>query len=661
MPVFDRDTTKFYPVEEFGLGGLNTLSEPTDILDIELSDVRNMVFTDGILQPRNGSLLYLAKPLGETNSPNQLLTATDSNGTDYMIAWYGVNIYLADTINDQWIKLNQTYTPATGGLFYGATNWNGGTTIDNTSSATIAMSGDRFYMGNGTDDVCKWDMAITTLAVASLSTDTTLTLTDSASFPASGSVLVQVTGGGAVVIDYTANDVSTGVLTLTITADAVLPIHSTVTIQLIDVSAVPKGSVLTASKNGRLWICNSNGYENQVNFSQSVNPEDFALTSDLTSGGQFNVTEGRGGILGLIDFGNYLSIEKVDSKFQVNFNYNSDNSAFVVTYISYLNGDGIGPQSASSILNYMNVEYYPTTNQGIMSFSPSTTGSQTTSGLNVLSQTINNLVTESLDFEFARTAGLAQKLYWVCSLPTVGIKSAVNNLVIMYDLVRAAENETINSGFQIGGSAWTVFDNWNAVDIKPVNGILYYLSANDGAVYQCNVPGNYQDAVLKNPIAYTAYALSKRFNLSTPSNLNKLKYFYIEGYISLNTTFYVNVLYNEGGSLSTQSYLIAGTNKTIVVNSPRGGLGAFVLGSPLLGGVDLQTLQDAGKPLFFRAYLETSQALIWQNIQIQAFSNSLGAFWGMTKCVMITEQMNSIPTSLVLGPSSVPMLRIQSL
>lgn len=59
MPILPPTTT-LYPVEKFGLGGLNSFDEPASIENIELADVKNMVFDDGILKNRQGSLLTLA-------------------------------------------------------------------------------------------------------------------------------------------------------------------------------------------------------------------------------------------------------------------------------------------------------------------------------------------------------------------------------------------------------------------------------------------------------------------------------------------------------------------------------------------------------------------------------------------------------------------------
>lgn len=634
MPILPQNSI-LYNVKNL-LGGLNTFDDPSDIQDIEIADVRNMVLDDGVLQNRKGSLLNRAKPTGETASPFQMLVATDSKGVDYMICNYGLNFYLNDFINNQWIKLNQSYTPTTANVFYGSTNWNAGS------------SDDRFYFGNGVDLNMKWIMAVTTLKVATNITDPNIVLTNSKSFPASGSIIVQ-NGSNQYVLPYTSNTTSTGVLNLTGTVGAVIPAGATITVPITSVAdastGIQKASIFTKSF-GRLFTANEVGAENTIHYSIVGNPEDHTVSSTINSGGFYTLFKGKGAILGMTDYGEYLSIEKQDVISKFTFRNASDNSGFIVEVFPVISGDGIGPANKAEILNYMNTLYYPTVGEGIVSFSPTQTGSSTTSGLTLLSQKINNLITEVLDFSISRTAGLGQKLYWSVSLPTIGTPTVINNIVLMYDLVRASLNNP--------ASAWTIFDNWNAVDLKPVNNILYYLSASDGAVYEAYE--GYQDAISGVPTPYTSMALTKRFNLNSPATLIKAQYIYIEGFISLSTKLYINVFDNEKGSLGKQSYKIEGDNQTLTSNAFSGGLGRFVNGLPLLGGIEFSTIQNATQPLFFRAYLEVSQAFREHNLQLQFFTIDMGSQWGISAITLITLPEQSIETALVLGPSSVPAI-----
>jgi hypothetical protein len=143
----------------------------------------------------------------------------------------------------------------------------------------------------------------------------------------------------------------------------------------------------------------------------------------------------------------------------------------------------------------------------------------------------------------------------------------------------------------------------------------------------------------------------------------RAQYLYLEGYITLNTKFYVKVLNNENGYLGTQSYEIAGNNPDITFPSGTltGGLGRFVLASPMLGGLDLATLQAFQAPIFFRVYLELSQAFRQHNIQAQMYSVDLGSQWGVSKMVLISQPEDSIETRLVMSPATIPLLVEQSL
>lgn len=709
MPVLPQ-TTKITDVSKFGLYGLNSFDEPASIDNLELSNLRNVIFDDGILQPRKGSLLAIAKPAGETANPFQMLIATNSAGVDYLIAVYGTNFYLWDETNAQWIKINTTFTPATTGVFYGSANWNNGT-VD-----------DRFYFGNGVDDTMKWIMAVNTVKTTTTSADTTITLNSAESFPQSGNLIV-VNAGSSFNLPYTAinktytadtiafvisgttytitdsangfitagfsigdviqvsgthnnnsqfkiTNVAAGTLTvgeetiaesagdnftltgtkgqvikLSGTVGQIVPAGSTVTVPITDATTVPVGSIFTKFY-GRLWVTNSQGYENGVHYSHSGNPEDYDTSGGIDAGGSFVLFEGKGGILGAIDYGAYLVMLKEDIIYQIVPEPASDLSSIYFQPIPLISGDGIGPANTAEVLKYMNLLYYPTDGEGIISFNPAQTGTSTGSNLNLLSQKINNIVVEDLDFSISRTTGFGQKLYWLCSLSTIGTPLGVNNLVLMYDLVRAGENQT--------QSAWTIFDNWNAVDIKPVNGILYYLSQGDGALYQTGE--GYQDVLESQPHPYTAYALSKRFNLDSPATLFRCQFIYLEGFISINTTLYVTIYDNENGSLGSQSYQIAGNNPNII--SPfTAGLARFMLASPLLGGVDLATLPSNQATLqFFRVYLETSQAFRPHNVQAAIFSVDEGSQWGVSKLSIVSQPEQSVETSLVLSPSSAPIV-----
>ena len=1004
MPVLPEKLNTPKVINKVALSGLNTWDDPKDIADQECADILNMVFDEGMIKPRGGSYLYRAKPALETDDPFQMLVATTSDGIDYLIANYGVNFYLDDTINNQWIWLNPSggYIPYSTGLYYGTTPWNQG------------IADDRFYFCNGTDPVIKWYTALDTLHIATVATDTTLTLNDAIRFPQSGSLVVKGTTG-EFILKYSTK--SGNVLNLVGTVGQIVPIGSSVTIPIVSVPEIdqsqniandatpfgtndsttlhnkvaqsfvaskdtvegfifnkqsdtgvflndvkfslrtdsggspsstilqsktidnadwigrnlglqginfrtnepisflpspqsaglndmtqsgnfsgtqsdefrviidsvadsginnlvfnglggdvllidssgytggssntnqyrlfitepggfpqpfgyelykngtlvdfgplqapggvgfplnttydginfnipvnivgsvppavtaysgslqngmvwtlnirapqisdtfqwfkndlttpvasgvaitgsdqtlangisikfehttghtysdswdfywqynkvtigntywlvfettkndlpagdtnnhpnigintaggyasglvkydntsdgwitiptidlyffilstpfiPRGKILKKSQ-GRLFLFNSVFNENAFNYSQINDPENFEINDTANTGGFYTVYHGKGGIVDVNDFGEYLLIEKENDLLKCMFLFDSTNTNFIVQITPVISGESIGPVSNATALNYMNNLYYVTNEEGIIEFTPEATGGQTTSTLNIISQKINNYVTRVLDFENSRCAGWNQKLFWVTAVPLLkGLpKPYPNNGVIMYDLIR---------------QAWTRFDNWNCADIKPVNNTLYYFSLNDGAIYQCFV--DFQDAANGNPLEYTASFSTKRFDLDSPELLSKEIYVYLQGYINLSSKFYVDILYNENGYLGKQTYLIDGSSSIYVFGGIQGGLGYFPFGIPLLGGFNLRTMQGAQNLAFFRVYLECSQAFRPHNIQVVCYSQDLGSEWGVNNITLITAPEKSIETQLVLSPTLNP-------
>lgn len=707
MPNLPKDITSYH-VNKVALGGICTFDDPKDIDITECVDIENMQFDDGFISPRGGSFLHLSKPSGEDASAFQMLIATNSNGTDFNIANYGTSFYLEDSANRQWIKLNQSYSPSSSGIYYGSSNWNAG------------YSDDRFYFGNGNDSTMKWVMAYSQLSASATSSATSISLSNSASFPArlqvgnpsisiaspavislsfphglsagdivtfsttgelpsgitesanyyvisggltSTSFQISVSNGGSAVITggtqsgvhtvftktipiivqngasaislkYTSN--SGNVLSLTSSIGADVPSGSTVTMPILQMQGMPKGKIFTVFQNDNLVIANKLNFENAFAFSAGGNPETFVpVGSTVGDALEGTLIKGKGGIIGIDNFGEYLIFEKQDILMRFQFQYSSDGATAIPIFTPIINGDGVGPVNPATKINYMNTLYYTTTTQGIIAFNPQTTGTQTTSELKVLSQKIQNYVVKVLNFTNGRTASFNQKLFFANAVPLLNdVPSTINNGIIMYDLLRGV---------------WTRYSGWNVADIKEINKKLYYLSLNDGAMYECFV--DYQDAQGETPYEYDVSFTTKRFDLDQPERLSRKGYVYIQGYISLTTKFYVDIMYNENGSLGKQTYLIDGSNSKIVQNNLTGGLSAYPFAVPLLGGFNLRTMQNSQQPAFFRCYLETSQAFRPHNIQLKLYSVEIGSYWGINNITMMQWNEQSVNNELVLGPT----------
>jgi hypothetical protein len=163
----DFEPEKFYTVSVPGTGGLHTIVDPQDIDDTEMADCRNVIFTGGYVQPRQGCSKLFSKPNGETNTPNILSRATTSDGVDYLITVYGSNFYLWDSVNSQQILLNtgSSYIykspPGVSGYqkFWSYETWLGG------------IGTDVMYFVNGVDTTTKWQMSLGYTSLAAVASD----------------------------------------------------------------------------------------------------------------------------------------------------------------------------------------------------------------------------------------------------------------------------------------------------------------------------------------------------------------------------------------------------------------------------------------------------------------------------------------------------------
>lgn len=186
-----------------GMGGLNAISDEEFIEDNELEDCQNVVYQNGVLTPRQGSYLFANKPTGEIGSPLSLIRLRSSDKTDFLIAKYGgtsgINYYLWDPNNSDWIKINGLYVPYAV-LPDGYTSFNNGRGVGN----------DFGYGGNGTDNTWKWPMSLTTLAAATGSSNSFVDIADGSKFSFEGvlnntTLLIQ---DGGTLRSFTATSVS---------------------------------------------------------------------------------------------------------------------------------------------------------------------------------------------------------------------------------------------------------------------------------------------------------------------------------------------------------------------------------------------------------------------------------------------------------------------
>ena len=489
------------------------------------------------------------------------------------------------------------WTPTTTykGLYYGYTNWNAG------------ISADVLYAGNGTESNIKWPIAFSTIAVTTGASDSTLTLTDATKFPATGYIVIKVSGGTEVYKNYTAKSGNT--LTLNGTVGSIIASGAGVTMQLMQSGMLdgssPKlpiiGKIFTKFQ-GRMIVANKTGAETTVYGSILGNPEDFTVDTTEDKGFSTVITDGSGGISGVDVFGEYLLIEKDDSMHKLNIDtnqYSDGTSTKLIKTLPVVSDISMGPVQPWARIKKNNLIYYATATEGILSVNPTVTGQQMSVDVAILSQPIQPYVV-SLDFTDSRTTSFNQKILWSAK------KVVTSDTIVVYDLLR---------------NIWTRFTGWQVKDWLLHNKKLYFGATSDNNIYEA-----FTDVKLDGEFSYETFALSKRFDLTQSSLPKTMAKIFMSGYISQAEVLKFDVILITGDKIVTIPYQIKGNGSYLVGSIPKA-LAMYMMGLFTLGMVKYDLDEVTG---LFKVYLAIPLRYGFFTLQIKTYSTVNGTDWGWT-------------------------------
>lgn len=331
----------------------------------------------------------------------------------------------------------------------------------------------------------------------------------------------------------------------------------------------------------------------------------------------------------MIDFGQYLGIVKANAVVQFYFTIDATDDTIGPNTNPTIYGESVFPVGAhlnpkSGVnITVENALYIVTQNQGIFQYVPASTGAQLSTTITPFSDDILSLFTSKLiDFSMGRVEYFNRLLIYSCSsIP------GVNNLWLIYDFV---------------WQTWTIWDNLNDVDHKEISGVLYFLCNDDGGLYFYDST-SYQDARAGNAVGFSSYIYSKRYDWGEAANPKTQGMAMVQGYITPNTKIYVDVLYNEGGTLAVSTYIIDGSNTDYVAQMPIYTPGRISLGQNPIGGAQIGTIG------VFRVFLDLLNRLGAHVIQFRFYTSNVGDQWGLTGLAVNPEINEQIPTELKLG------------
>lgn len=695
----------FTDTRQPGMKGINTIVDPHDIDEQSSPDILNMYFDQGVIGIRPGYSLFASKPTGETGTPLQLAIAKTSDGVNYIISVYtsGTNVnnfYVWDSVNSRWISINGAYAPTFSQiLYFGSQNWNMayaddriyfGNKYDDTARWRISLNylsvpaaasdeqltltdASRFHTYSAAVSAASSVLTITAspnataaytnswergqmvyytgLGLSGITSgniyyaipgsygtpatgQTTLGLATTLANAIAG-VAINISGSptGATVykVDpitiYDGNHTSQAiyynrvgnVLSLVSSVGNTFGIGSSVCPTLTDRPAVPKGNVLNTYQ-ARFVSTAGFGTENTMFLSRINEPEDYiVVTDDITSGGFQIFNDGGGGIIDVKSFGQFLLVEKTNGMSQFSFQVNTDLSSQIATVVPIITGIGMGPMNLRSNLLAMNSIYYPSGSAGFIMLSPLTTGTNASTGLQVISYNINNIY-PNYNFSNSKGAFYKNKLFWTAQSPTS------QNVIFVYDTIR---------------QAWTKFDSWNPADMAVTNSNQFlFLSAIDGNVYQA-FSGYTENG---NPV--NSYFYTKLNTMGRASMVKTVESIYIEGYMTQSTTIYADVLYNEKGSLFTQTYeMSVGTTGFQFTNVDIDALGMIPFNQGIMDSLRLSQIQNFG---YYRGFLAVPLAFGLFALEVKFYTKQANAVWYMTgHAVNPLIEPNTPPTMMI--------------
>lgn len=414
-----------------------------------------------------------------------------------------------------------------------------------------------------------------------------------------------------------------------------------ITVPITAATGIPKGNKLvigTASGAGfRLFVSGVQKYENYIYWSNAFNwvspsatvQENFTSAAGTFtgsgmpgSGGQ-PVPYGEGGIIDLIDFGSYLAALKNNSLVNIAFTIDTTDDTTDLVPSPLIFGESVFPVGQNVNIVIENALYLTTISQGIYELVPASTGNTLSTTFQPFSDSILSLFSSGLvNFSKGRSAFFNRAWYIPCStIPNV------NDIVLVFDFV---------------WGVWTIWDNLNAADMQESNGTLYILCGDDGGLYYID-PNSYQDFRSGVPIGYSTYLFTKRFDWDKPANVKQQSLAMIQGYIGQTTKLYVDVLFNENGSLAAATYEIDGNNSIYVEQIPIYGPGRISLGQNPIGGAQEGTIG------VFRVYLDLAFGVGAHVVQFKVRSQNIGDNWGITGVSVNPELNEVIPTDHVIG------------
>jgi len=549
--------------------GLQTSRNSDDLPDGKSPDLLNVRITGSHFR---GSLGYsligsrsssagsiTAQYTYKRNDGEQRMVRVRDDDSTGVLEWW-------DATNEEWYTL---ITGLTTGLKMGFTEFN--------TSATNQM-----VFCNGVQNMSVWTGSTTRLTASVTATDTTINVSDTTNFPASGTIIYNGSE-----IAYTSK---TGTTFEVASAHASSGADDGVAEAADDstYSTITKGNILLSAKD-RLWIAGQLAAPNALDYSDEGAAFIFTGGANRADSGTEDFFNIGGAITGLSEKGDEIIVIGEDGADGFSFTYPTSTTK-APNFREIFRAVGRGCVSFKSVFKLSN-EVYFATKTGIAALSD-LEGTE-----KVFDKSITRDVLPTLK-EYAFND--ASCIYFEKeSILLMSCKSDVdfpgNDTVIGLEFYR---NRDGSDTFGV-----TKFD-WPVNEFSIFEDVLYFGSSLEMNSFKGF--DTYQNDGSPRNIRYA----TKRFNLKDPFQNKESRLIGVRGFIKDGTDIDVSVLFNAG-FLGEISKTIESTG-TYVSTTTLNTIGAFALGTNPIGA----TLSEVSELKEFTVFLDVGVDYNWRDIQV---------------------------------------------
>ena len=580
---------KWVTVKEFK--GLQTKFDPTKIEDGANANGQNTSVNNGdriTLRNLGYEIFPSTASLSLNNIPvNSLWTFRKRDGTNILLRARDTFVEWFEPLNNTWEKL---VTGLTAGKKFGYAHYN-----INTDQLSYN------WFCNGVDNMKRWDGSHTTLTSNLNLTDVVINVTDTSSFGASGTVIVN----GAT-IAYASKTPTTFVVAASgITATAGQGIATIPA----DFAGHPKGNIM-ASYDNRLWISGISTTPQSVYFSKYGDSTDFSILTTVTastaqSSGAFNLIEGGGAVTNITFDEQSIYLHKDSMIYKATLT----DSLYTLQPFKPFDGKALNMGSIRGAFTGSNATFFVTPDNQIMSMERVTNIDYPQA--EAISDIIKTISDQS---DFSIMAGIAfkDKAYFACKSATTAV---MNDTILVWNHVIKEWDSPI-TGLQV--SDWAIYNNGTTKD-------LYFASALDSDVYKINTTPT--DRVNPDPTAtldITGSWKSKQFDFGDPTVQKEMSDVFIEGYITPQTKLNVMLYIDDNGfSQKLQTVIDGSVQKYLYSTNVTNTFGLTPFGTQRFGSND-----DSSGKVKFRVYLgKDFRVPPFYNAQIEFISTGQNQQW----------------------------------